>query len=136
MKKQLNFRKKNLSSEPKSKVTFYFTHLLYYFNLSIEHFNLGIQQISVVMVSQSCMQHLRFTFICVSENTNGWLSVEHYEILTFDLCRETATTLCNTQLNIGLKTKLSNFGVFKYKAILSVVFGLIKTKNNVMFKEV
>lgn len=86
------------------------------------------------MVSQSYMQHLRFKFICVSENTNGWLSVEHYEILKFDLCPDTATTLCNTQLNLGLKTMLSNFGVLKYKVILLVVFGVIKTRNKVMFK--
>lgn len=88
------------------------------------------------MVSQSSLQHLRFKFICVNENTNGWLSVEHYEILKFDLCPDTATALCNTQLNLGLKTKIFNFGVFKYKVILLVDFGLIKTKNNVMFKEV
>lgn len=79
------------------------------------------------------MQHLRFKFICVSENTNGRLSVEHYEILKFDLCPDTATTLFNTHLNLGLKTKLSNFGFFKYKVILLL---LIKTKNNVMFKKV
>lgn len=82
------------------------------------------------------MQHLRFKLICVSKNTNSWLSLEHYEILKFDLCPDTATTLCNTQINLVLKTKLSNFGVFKYKVIILVVFGLIKTKNNVMFKEV
>lgn len=72
----------------------------------------------------------------MSENTNGWLSAEHYEILKFDLCPDTATTLCNTHLSLGLKTKLSNFGAFKYKVILLVVFLLIKTKNNVMSKEV